>query len=755
MALSTVCPVSCRSSLQPLQFLRFPSIGTSSSPLFHSHLDSKSFFLCPLSVCTHHHPILAYSGSNDSIETERLKSCLLDDDLLRRIVVKKDAHQAIEMIAEAKTNVSGGTVENDDCRLIIEAALVEKNVELALSVFYAMLSGRAQGMNEVTNLDRWGWARPNVQTYALLVRGLAACLRVADALGIIGLVSGAGVASGDEVPFGMIVQCPICMLAIAVAQPQHGVQVILSKISSEPDLVLKQVSGTKRSRHNRATNRADRRSKTEYMECNFSNNRPSEGIVTLADQVINKSTRFRYLGSIVQSDGDIDGDIISRIQVGWLKWRNASGLLCDRKVPLKLKGKFYKMVVRPAMLYGAECWPLKEKHNSKLSVAEMRMLRWMSGFTLRDRIRNEHIREKVGVAPVEDKIRESRLRWFGHVKRRPPDDPVASCSKCRYQYELVSGDILSIASEVTSMDASAWEKALRLLRVKRDSNPAAIHSIVVRTPSGIASTNKFATKTVELPAQEGERVTLVLAAPANIYQEIGPLKLSAKPPELRPGEPMSLTNHTTGQVSQLLRASFSENSFLSNPSILFTSLAVLASGDAASGFIDPSLPRLISVVAIASLAVGTAVNRVILPQLSKLPKRIVDIVNLKQLLLSQYDLLKSRIKDLRQEAEKEVWMLARMCQLENKIIAVGEPSYRARRARVKKVCESLEKSISARIELIDSYAKIASMIEIEVEMDSDVLAAEAISNARWRIQAEANDEVEKLLNAPQPSAEQL
>ncbi|KAH0468953.1 hypothetical protein IEQ34_002185 [Dendrobium chrysotoxum] len=166
------------------------------------------------------------------------------------------------------------------------------------------------------------------------------------------------------------------------------------------------------------------RSKTEYMECNFSSNRPSEGIVTLSDQVINKSTHFRYLGSIVQSDDEIDGDIISRIQVGWLKWRNASGLLCDRKVPLKLKGKFYKLVVRPAMLYGVECWPLKEKHNTKLSVAEMRMLRWMSSFTLRDRIRNEHIREKVGVAPVEDKIRESRLRWFGHIKWWPSNDPV-------------------------------------------------------------------------------------------------------------------------------------------------------------------------------------------------------------------------------------------------------------------------------------------------------------------------------------------
>ncbi|WP_227626107.1 hypothetical protein, partial [Klebsiella pneumoniae] len=98
--------------------------------------------------------------------------------------------------------------------------------------------------------------------------------------------------------------------------------------------------------------------------------------------------------------------------------------LCDKKVPIKLKGKFYKMVVRPIMLYGVECWPLKEKHRSKLSVTEMRMLRWMSGFTLKDRMQNEYIRNKVGVAPVADKIRESRLRWFGHIKRWTSDDPL-------------------------------------------------------------------------------------------------------------------------------------------------------------------------------------------------------------------------------------------------------------------------------------------------------------------------------------------
>ncbi|KAK1351936.1 Hemoglobin subunit beta-B [Heracleum sosnowskyi] len=109
--------------------------------------------------------------------------------------------------------------------------------------------------------------------------------------------------------------------------------------------------------------------------------------------------------------------------------------------------------------------------------------------------------------------------------------------------------------------------------------------------------------------------------------------------------------------------------------------------------------------------------------------RSVDVIAIRQQLLAQYDVLQTRIKELKEASENEVWMLARMCQLENKIFAVGEPSYSARRTRVKRVREGLKSSLRSRIELIESYAKISSMIEIEVEMDTDVLAAEAASNA--------------------------
>ena len=41
---------------------------------------------------------------------------------------------------------------------------------------------------------------------------------------------------------------------------------------------------------------------------------------------------------------------------------------------------------------------------STISVAEMRMLRWICSHTRRDRVRNDDIRDRLGVAPIEEKL---------------------------------------------------------------------------------------------------------------------------------------------------------------------------------------------------------------------------------------------------------------------------------------------------------------------------------------------------------------
>ena len=41
-----------------------------------------------------------------------------------------------------------------------------------------------------------------------------------------------------------------------------------------------------------------------------------------------------------------------------------------------------------------------------------------------NRVRNDDIRDRLEVAPIEEKLVQHRLSWFGHVQRRPLEAPV-------------------------------------------------------------------------------------------------------------------------------------------------------------------------------------------------------------------------------------------------------------------------------------------------------------------------------------------
>ena len=100
-------------------------------------------------------------------------------------------------------------------------------------------------------------------------------------------------------------------------------------------------------------------SETGVMRCDFGTTTREEEDISLEGQVVSRKDIFRYLGSMLQRDGDIDEDVSHKIKAGSMKWRQASGVLCGKRVPQKLKGKFYRTTIRPGMLYGTEYWPTK------------------------------------------------------------------------------------------------------------------------------------------------------------------------------------------------------------------------------------------------------------------------------------------------------------------------------------------------------------------------------------------------------------
>ena len=97
------------------------------------------------------------------------------------------------------------------------------------------------------------------------------------------------------------------------------------------------------------------RKKTVYLRFNVDRDLDDgNSDVNIQGENLERVNIFKYLGATLAENGDLDAKMTHRIQSGLKHWKRISGILCDRRVSLRVKGKVYKTVVRPAMMYGAE-----------------------------------------------------------------------------------------------------------------------------------------------------------------------------------------------------------------------------------------------------------------------------------------------------------------------------------------------------------------------------------------------------------------
>ena len=93
-----------------------------------------------------------------------------------------------------------------------------------------------------------------------------------------------------------------------------------------------------------------------------------------------------------------------------MSWKKVSGVVCDRKLSAKIKGKMCQSAIRLAMLYGMETVAMTEKQVKKIEVAELKMVRWALGVARKVNIKNEYVRGTAKLAKLVDKLRGTRLR---------------------------------------------------------------------------------------------------------------------------------------------------------------------------------------------------------------------------------------------------------------------------------------------------------------------------------------------------------
>ncbi|KIH61812.1 hypothetical protein ANCDUO_07909 [Ancylostoma duodenale] len=98
----------------------------------------------------------------------------------------------------------------------------------------------------------------------------------------------------------------------------------------------------------------------------------------------------------------------------------------------------------------------------------MKMLRWMAGVTRVDRIRNEKIRERFGIATIADKLRETRRRWYGHTTSMLICAPNGYLEPAiDFRQEFISSDPILLLVPKTKANFLSYRIAPHRIRFRR------------------------------------------------------------------------------------------------------------------------------------------------------------------------------------------------------------------------------------------------------------------------------------------------
>ena len=171
--------------------------------------------------------------------------------------------------------------------------------------------------------------------------------------------------------------------------------------------------------------------KTETLLMRATEKQPKKGgppppplVIEAAGQKYAQTAQFRYLGGLVNEDGELTQEISRWSRAAWACTRKFSRELFDRPRALwRLKVRLLRAEAMEALLYGCMTWTPRRDHYRLLRRTHHRLLLQAIGYrrergTYRQLLYAQALK-KTGCQSVEVVIRQQRLLFAGAMARQP------------------------------------------------------------------------------------------------------------------------------------------------------------------------------------------------------------------------------------------------------------------------------------------------------------------------------------------------
>ena len=138
---------------------------------------------------------------------------------------------------------------------------------------------------------------------------------------------------------------------------------------------------------------------------------------TVHGQELEEVQHFKYLGSYISADSNIEKEITTRIGLAAQAFNRLQNIWRSSVLQTNTKLKIYKSNVRSVLLYASETWRTNKKIESRLRGFEGRCLRRILRIHWEQRVTNQEVSRRTGINNIVDEVKKRRWRWLGHVLR--------------------------------------------------------------------------------------------------------------------------------------------------------------------------------------------------------------------------------------------------------------------------------------------------------------------------------------------------